>query len=175
MDIGTHEHTIVGGYTEECDEAHPHGDGEVDLTHAKHVAKIDAGDGEVEEPRLTIEPHEDETTCKSDEDTREMDERGCYTLELKIEDEQDEQQSYRDDDAQSLGGMYLLFITSGEAVAHAFRKIDLVRSHELVDMLLCRVDHVDLCLLGVTLVEGDVTYEERVLRGDHGSTRRESD
>ena len=99
-----------------------------------------------------------------------MDERGRDALELEIEDEQDEHQGDGDDHREALGGVDLLLVGARELVGHALGQHNLTGSHQVVDVLLCVVHHIDLGIAGAHLVEGDIAHEEGVLGGDHRVT-----
>ena len=144
VDIGTHQHAVVGGNAEEGDEAHPHGHAQVDGSHAEECPHVDVADGEVHEPRLSVEPHQDEAACEGHEDTREVDERRRDRAELEVEDEQDDHQRHGDDNLQPLGGVLLLFIGAGEGVADALRQHNLSAFHLLVEHPLHLVHYFDL-------------------------------
>ena len=174
VDIGAHEHAVVGGNAEEGDEAHPDGHAQVDGAHAEERAHVDVADGEVHEPGLTVEPHQDETAGKSHEDAREVDERRRDGAELEVEYEQDDHQCHGDDDAETLGGVLLLLVGAGEGVADALRQAYFAVVDLLVQDALYLAHHVDLGQRA-RLVEGDVAHEERVLAADHRGAAREPD
>ena len=174
VDIGAHQHTVVGGNAEEGDEAHPHGHAQVDGTHAEERPHVDVADGEVHEPRLAVEPHQNEAAGEGHEDTREVDERCRDRAELEIEDKQDNHQRHGDDNLQPLGGMLLLLVGAGEGVADALRQHYLSAFHLFVEHPLHLIHHFDLGQ-SPRLVKGDIADEERVLAVDHRSTTGELD
>ncbi len=71
VEIGGLDDPVVGGDSEEGEEPDPDGDAEVDGMHLKEGAHFDPEEAEVEEPRLSVHPDQNEAAAPRHEDSRE--------------------------------------------------------------------------------------------------------
>ena len=163
--VGAHDHTVVGGNTEEGDEPHPHGHTQVDGVHLEQLPHVDPGHGKVEEPVLTVQPEHDEPAGESHEDTGEDHGGGEHVPELEKEDQEDHDQRDGYHQHKPFGGTYLVLIVAGEDIVHAGGHDEL----PVVDLFLQEglgIFHDIHLGKAFFLVEDDISHQEGVFALD---------
>ena len=166
MNVGAHKHAIVGGNAEKRNKSHPYRHAHVDGMDVEKGAHVDAGNREIEEPRLTVKPDKNETAGKSHKDAREMDERCGDRTKLKVENKQNGEQRNGYNQRQALRGMGFLFVGSGKTVAYPFRQLQPTLRQQMFKRVRGIVYHIYFGFCALT-VEGDVSHEESVLARNH--------
>ena len=166
MDVRPHQHPVVRSHAEEGDEAHPDRHAEVDGMHLEEIPHVLTGDAEIHEPRLPVEPQQDEPAREGDKHTGEMDQRSRHRAELEVEHQQHDEQSQRDDNHQPVRSTLLLLVVPGKLIRDALGQHQFAALHLGVEHRPRLVHHVHLGTAG-ELVEDDVAHQERVFALDH--------
>ena len=89
--------------------------------HLEHVAQINSCNFEIQKPSLPVKPQHDKSTGKGNKYPGEMDCRSYDGLKMKVQKQENNDQTYWDHNRKALYSSDLVFIAPGKFIAYPCR------------------------------------------------------
>lgn len=166
IQIGSHQHPVIGGNAEQGQKTHPDGHGEVDALNLEEPAHIRIKEREIQEPILPIEPDHQKAAGPGHQNGGKDHHGGAKGAELKIENYHDHQQGQGQDHRQPFLGPDLILVITSKSVGHAGRNPQLAAVDLFLEKLAGLLHHIYLSK-AFLLIKEHIAGQKGVFALDH--------